>query len=44
MASITQTKQKTWRVHIRKRGYETVSKTFEKYAEAKRWASLVGAD
>ena len=44
MASFTQTKQNTWRVHIRKRGYETVSKTFEKYAEAKRWAALTEAD
>lgn len=44
MASITQTAQKTWRVYIRKRGYATVTKTFEKKGDAVRWASLTEAD
>ena len=44
MASITQTSEGTWRVHIRKRGYASVSKTFKRKSEAQRWISLTEAN
>ena len=43
MASITLTKEHTYRVQIRKRGFASVSETFAKKADAVRWAAITEA-
>lgn len=43
MASITPTKENTYRVQIRKRGFASVSQTFVKKSDAVRWAAVTEA-
>ena len=43
MAVILLTKQKTYRVQIRKRGFASISETFVKRADAVRWAAITEA-